>query len=77
MNLEFLVGQEITSDEPILSATATMNRKTKYTIVKAYPHFVKGERFTENGDRLTRCFNLGDLITMGLISNRRIFHELQ
>ena len=58
MNLEFLVGQVIEYEYE------------SWMIVKAYPFHVLGIRRTDNGHVLRSCFNIGTLITKGLISSK-------
>lgn len=65
MDLSFLLGQEIVTDDPILSATGTATRKCSYTIIETYPYMVKGMRIAENGVEVYECFTLGDLILKG------------
>jgi hypothetical protein len=71
MDLSYLLGTEIVTDDPVLSATATATRKCRYTVIEVYPHFVKGMRVTDNGTEMYECFNLGDLITKGCIQGRQ------
>lgn len=67
MDLDFLIGREIVTNDPLLSTTAT--RKCKYTIIEAYPFMVKAMRITENGTEIYECFSLGDLVTKGMFKS--------
>lgn len=65
INLYDLVGKEIIMSEPILSATGTFNRKSKYLVVAAYPYHVMGIKTCESGAEIRQCFSVGELITNG------------
>lgn len=58
MNLECMVGKMIEYEYE------------SWMIVKAYPFHVLGIRRTDNGYVLRSCFNVGTLITKGLISSK-------
>lgn len=64
-----LVGKEITIDctvtEGIVGRAVT---GVKWLVVKAYPHYVLATRTCENGHEIKECFNIGTLITKGLLS---------
>ena len=75
MNLSDLIGQEIVTNNPILSATGTATRKCKYIVIEAFPYFVKGMRICDNGAEIVQCFSIGDLVTMGLIKAYKAPHK--
>lgn len=58
MNLECMVGKMIEYEYE------------SWMIVKAYPFHVLGIRRTDNGHILRSCFNIGTLITKGLIASK-------
>lgn len=41
-----------------------------YTVIEAYPTFVRAMRITDNGTELYKCFNIGDLVTMGALKTK-------
>lgn len=61
MDLDFLIGREIVTNDPVMS--------TKYTIIEAYPFMVKAMRIAENGTEIYECFSLGDLVTKGMFKS--------
>lgn len=68
MDLSFLKGMEIVTDDPSLLSKAAI-RKCSYTIIETYPFMVKGMRIAENGTEVYECFTLGDLVTRGLMKS--------
>ena len=67
-NLQDLVGCEV--EESILQTEGMDGRrskKIKWTVIEAYPHFVKAMRITEDGTEIYNTFNVGTLVTMGAI----------
>lgn len=70
MDLSYLLGEEIETHDPILSATGTATRKCKYTVIEVYPYFVKGMRICENGAEIYECFSIGDLVTLGALKTK-------
>jgi len=72
MNLNSLIGQEITARDR--EANAECTRPHKYIIVEAFPYMVKGIRICENGAQIAQCFSIGDLVTEGLIKVKSIPH---
>ena len=51
----------------------------EYTIDGVYQYYVQAYTITENGYKLRECFNIGDLITMGLLkcSGQRMMYQHQ
>ena len=70
MDLSYLLGEEIVTDDPILSATGTATRKCSYTIIEVFPYMVKGMRIAENGTEIYECFTLGDLVLKGMLRSK-------
>ena len=68
MKLSDFVGKEIIAEEP----TEKSARKYKWIVVAAYPNYVKAVRICENGEQITQCFSVGDLVAMGLIKVRKV-----
>lgn len=62
-----LVGKTIEMQISKLTPTGTNLRSEKFLVVAAYPYYIIGERTCENGVVCRECFNIGDLITMGLV----------
>lgn len=62
------VGKEIIAGEP----TEKSNRKYKWLVVAAYPSYIRAVRICENGEQITQCFSVGDLVTMGAIKVRAV-----
>lgn len=68
VKLSDFVGKEIIAEEP----TEKSNRKYRWIVVAAYPSYVKAVRICENGEQITQCFSVGDLVAMGLIKVRKV-----
>ncbi len=68
--LNSLVGETIEMNISKLTPTGTNLRSEKFLVVAAYPHYIIGERTCENGHVCRECFNIGDLISMGLIMQK-------
>lgn len=66
MDLSFMIGREIKDHDPAL----TGEKKVSYTVIEAYPTFVRAMRITDNGTELYKCFNIGDLVTMGALKTK-------
>jgi len=66
-DLKELIGQEI--QERVINPTYIKGRvrKIKWTVIEAYPHFVKAMRITDDGKEIYNTFNIGTLVTMGVI----------
>ena len=72
-DLRGLIGTEIV--EHTVMTEGIMGRackNTKWTVVEAYPHFVKAMRLTDDGVELFTTFNVGTLITMGVIRQKGV-----
>ena len=67
-DLSALVGTEIIEHETLTKGIqGRAIQKTKWTIIEAYPHFVKAMRIADNGAEIYTTFNIGTLVTMGVI----------
>ena len=67
-DLGALVGQEIVENAVVfLGSEGKGIKKHKWTVIEAYPYFVRTMRICENGAEVFNTFNLGELITMGVI----------
>ena len=66
-SLGHLVGREIRTMVNDDKNFGISKKAEKYTIVEAYPHFVIGERKTEDGVIIRETFNRGTLVEMGVI----------
>lgn len=71
MNLNDLIGQEITAYDTV----TTPARQCKYIVTAAYPYFVKAVRICDNGVPITECFNIGELVVMGIIRAYKAPHK--
>lgn len=72
-DLTKLIGTEIREKTFVTSNKGITIHK--WTVIEAYPCFVKCMRITENGTELFNTFNLGELVTMGILSNGRPCEE--
>ena len=71
VNLKKLVGKEIVAKETVTeNIIGRAVKKVRWTVIEAYPHFVKAMRITENGDEIYTTFNTGTLVTMGAIRQK-------
>ncbi len=67
-DLSALVGTEIIEHETLTKGIqGRAIQKTKWTVIEAYPHFVKAMRIAESGAEIFTTFNVGTLVTMGAI----------
>lgn len=72
-DLTALIGTEIEEHETITKEImGKAIRKNKWTIVEAYPHFVKAMRVAESGAEIYTTFNIGTLVTMGAIRQKGV-----
>ena len=73
-DLQALVGTEV--KERVIddgrSNTRTNTKYIRWTIIEAYPYFVKAMRITEDGREIYTTFNIGTLITMGAIRQKGV-----
>ena len=69
MDLSFLLGREIIADDPRLWGRGQHTRKCSYTVIEAYPCYVRAMRICENGQEIYQCFDLGDLVRMGALKS--------
>lgn len=68
INLKKLVGTEIVSKETVTeNIVGRAVKKTKWTVIEAYPYHVRVMRITEDGRPIYESFSIGDLIQMGAI----------
>lgn len=66
-DLQSLVGTEIIEHETITEGImGRARKKVKWTVIEAYPHFVRVMRLTEDGTEIYGTFNIGTLVTMGV-----------
>lgn len=72
-DLTALIGTEIIEHETITKEImGKAIRKNKWTVIEAYPHFVKAMRVTESGEPIYTTFNIGTLVTMGAIRQKGV-----
>ena len=70
-DLTALIGAEIEEHETVTKdIVGKAVKKTKWTVIEAYPHFVKCMRIAENGEELFTTFNVGTLVAMGVLQQR-------
>ena len=75
-DLQRLVGTEIVENKSIdTGISGRVIRKTKWTVIEAYPHFVRVMRICDNDQVIYGTFNIGELITMGVLKDRRRVEE--
>lgn len=65
-----MIGNEIIDHDPMLTGQGMV--KQSYTIIEVYPYYVRAMRVTDNGTELYKCFNLGDLVTRGMIKGESL-----
>lgn len=65
-----LVGKTIKVKVSQLTVTGSNFRTEKFLVTRAYPHYVMAERTCENGYVYRECFNIGTLITEGIIKRK-------
>lgn len=66
-DLQSLVGTEIIEHETITEGImGRARKKVKWTVIEAYPHFIRVMRLTEDGKAIYGTFNIGTLVTMGV-----------
>ena len=71
-DLQKLVGTELKEYTTITEGImGRATKKTTWTVIEAYPHFVRCMRRTENDTEVYATFNVGDLILMGVIEQKR------
>ena len=69
--LQSLVGTEIIENEVVTEGImGRAKNKVKWTVIEAYPHFVRAMRQTENGAEIYCTFNEGTLVTMGVLAQK-------
>ena len=72
-DLSGLIGTEIIEHETVTKEImGKAVRKIKWTVIEAYPHFVKAMRVTESGAEIYTTFNVGTLVTMGAIRQKGV-----
>jgi len=72
-DLSGLIGTEIVEREVVTKEIqGKAVRKVRWTVTEAYPHFVKAMRIAENGAEIFTTFNVGTLITMGVIQQKGV-----
>lgn len=68
VNLKKLVGKEIVAKETVTeNIIGRAVKKVRWTVIEAYPYHVRAMRITEDGREVYNSFNIGTLITMGII----------
>lgn len=72
-DLSGLIGQEIIENTAVTEGLlGRACKKIHWTVIEAYPCFVKAMRITENGTEAYTTFNIGTLITMGVIRQKGV-----
>lgn len=72
-DLTALIGTEIVEHETVTKEImGKAVRKTRWTVIEAYPHFVKAMRITEDGKEIYTTFNTGTLVAMGAIRQKGV-----
>lgn len=72
MDLYKLVGKYIKISYKVKDGTSgVIVHKHKWFVIAAYPHHVMAMRTFENGAQIRECFNIGTLITNGVLRIRR------
>lgn len=72
-DLTALIGTEIEEHETITKEImGKAIRKNKWTVIEAYPHFVRARRTTEDGKEIFTTFNTGTLVAMGAIRQKGV-----
>ena len=72
-NLADLIGTEIVEHETVTKEImGKAVRNVKWTVIEAYPHFVKCMRITEFGAEVFTTFNTGTLVTMGVLEQKGV-----
>ena len=72
-NLADLIGTEIVEHETVTKEImGKAVRKTRWTVIEAYPNFVKCMRITEDGKEIYTTFNTGTLVAMGAIRQKGV-----
>ncbi len=67
-DLQSLVGTEIVEKRSIdTGITGRITKKTKWTVIAAYPYFVRVMRICDNGAVIYGSFSIGELVTMGVL----------
>ena len=70
-NLSDLIGTEIVEHETVTKElVGRAIKKTKWTVIEAYPQFVKCMRVADNGAEIFTTFNIGTLVTMGVLKQK-------
>ncbi len=70
-DLQSLVGTEIVENETITEGImGRARKKVKWTVIEAYPHFIRVMRLTEDGAEIYGTFNIGTLVTMGVLAQK-------
>ena len=70
-DLQGLVGTEIT-EKSTENEVGKAIKQIKWTVIEAYPHFVKAMRITEDNIEIYTTFNVGTLVTMGAIRQKGV-----
>ena len=72
-DLTALIGTEIVEHETVTKEImGKAVRKTRWTVIEAYPNFVKCMRITEGGAEVFTTFNTGTLVAMGAIRQKGV-----
>lgn len=67
LGLYELVGATIEMPTPFVMAIDRTVYKHKWKVVKAYPNLIECERTLDNGNTIRECFNVGELVTEGIL----------
>lgn len=68
-DLQALVGTEV---KEVVNDQGRITKRISWTVIEAYPHFVKAMRITENETEAYTTFNIGSLITMGALKQKGV-----
>ena len=72
-DLTALIGTEIVEHETLTKGIqGRAVQKTKWTVIEAYPNFVKAMRIADNGAKIYTTFNIGTLVAMGAIRQKGV-----
>lgn len=71
-DLQSFVGTEIVEKRAINTGiSGNIYKKCKWTVIEAHPYFIRVMRICENGTEIYNTFNIGDLVRMGVINDKR------
>lgn len=62
-----LIGTEIEAPVMLYTTAFGVTKNMKQTVIRVYPHFIMCARVTENGTVMRECYNIGDLVHLGIL----------